>query len=243
MSQKVAIVTGGTRGIGFAIVQRLASDGYKVRFTGRSRESVDRAHAKLDVTAQGSVCDISDEGSVNAFFEEAIKAEGRIDVLVNNAGITRDGLFLRMKPDQWDEVMNTNLRGVYLCCKAVARPMMKNEEGGRIIILSSVVGVGGNAGQANYAAAKAGVLGLTKSLAKELGSRNILVNAIAPGFIETDMTAELGEQVKETVERSVPLSRTGRAEEVAALCSFLAGPDSSYITGQTIHVDGGMLMG
>jgi 3-oxoacyl-[acyl-carrier protein] reductase len=242
MSERIAVVTGGTRGIGYAIVLRLAQDGFTVVYTGRSEESVRVAAEKLPASARGRVCDASDESSVNHFFDQVLKDHGRIDVLVNNAGITRDGLFLRMKPDQWDEVLNTNLRGVYLCCKAVVRSMMKNENGGRIINLSSVIGVMGNAGQANYAAAKAGVLGLTKSLAKELGSRNILVNAIAPGFIETDMTAGVGDQVKQAVATNIPLGRTGSAEEVAALCSFLAGPDSTYITGQVIHVDGGMVM-
>jgi 3-oxoacyl-[acyl-carrier protein] reductase len=242
MNQPTAIVTGGTRGIGKAIVERLASDGFRVVFTGRSPETVEKAMPGFPQGVIGKACDIADETQVGDFFKSALEELGGVDVLVNNAGITADGLFLRMKPDQWDRVIDTNLRGTYLCCQAVTRTMMKNERGGRIINITSVVGVIGNAGQANYAASKAGVIGLTKSLARELGSRRILVNAIAPGFIETDMTAELNEDLRTAVAKQVPLGRFGHDKEVAALCSFLAGPDASYITGQVIHVDGGMVM-
>lgn len=242
MEQRVAIVTGGTRGIGRAIVERLGRDGFRVFFTGRSAESVGAAAGGEASGATGRVCDGSDPAAVKELFEGVVHETGRLDVLVNNAAITRDGLLLRMKPEQWDEVLAANLKAAYLCSQAAARPMMKNEEGGRIINITSVVGVVGNAGQANYAASKAGLIGLTKSLAKELGSRKILVNAVAPGFIETDMTKGVSEEVRAAARTQVPLGRFGSAAEVAALCSFLAGPDSTYITGQVLHVDGGMVM-
>jgi 3-oxoacyl-[acyl-carrier protein] reductase len=242
MEQKVAVVTGGTRGIGRAVVERFLAEGFRVAFTGRSQGSVEAAQVAFSSHTVGKACDVSQPEAVKEFFSSAVEAMGRIDVLVNNAGITRDGLLLRMKPEQWDEVLNTNLKGAYLCCQAAARLMMKNPEGGRIINISSVVGVVGNAGQANYAAAKAGLHGLTKSLAKELASRNILVNAIAPGFIETDMTGSLGEEVKKAVLAQIPLARFGSPQDIAAFCSFLAGPDAAYVTGQVFHVDGGMVM-
>ncbi len=242
MSSKVAVVTGGTRGIGKAIVERLLKDGFVVVFTGRSEESVAKAMEGSPNGAKGCACDVADVTAVRALFEQVLKDYGRIDVLVNNAGITRDGLVFRMKPEQWDEVLNTNLKGAFLCAQSAARPMIKNPEGGRIINISSVIGLMGNAGQANYAASKAGLIGLTKSLAKEFASRNILVNAIAPGFIETDMTAVISEELKKKIHADIPLGRMGTPEQVASVCSFLAGPDSSYITGQVLTVDGGMVM-
>lgn len=242
MPSKTAIVTGGTRGIGKAIVERFLADGFTVAFTGRSEESVAKAMAGLPEKARGFACDVADAVAVKTLFDQVIKEYGQIDVLVNNAGITRDGLVMRMKPEQWDEVLNTNLKGAFLCAQAVARPMMKNPEGGRIINISSVIGLMGNAGQANYAASKAGLIGLTKSLAKEFASRNILVNAIAPGFIETDMTSVLSEEMQKQILAQIPLGRMGTADQIAAACSFLAGPDSSYITGQVLTVDGGMVM-
>jgi len=242
MSGRTIVVTGGTRGIGRAIVERVAADGEIAVFTGRSAESVEKAMESAPEGAVGRACDVSDPAAVKEFFKWVTGEFGTLSVLVNNAGITRDGLVLQMKPAHWDAVMNTNLKGAYLCSQAALRPMMKNEDGGRIINISSVVGVMGNPGQANYVASKAGLIGLTKSIAKEYGSRTILVNAIAPGFIETDMTAELPEEAREKVIENIPLGRLGKAEEVAALCSFLAGPDASYITGQVFHVDGGMVM-
>lgn len=242
MSPKVAVVTGGTRGIGRAIVERFLKDGFSVVFTGRSEESVAKAREALSEGAMGCVCDVADVTAVRALFEQVLKEFGRIDVLVNNAGITRDGLVFRLKPEHWDEVLNTNLKGAFLCAQSAARPMMKNQEGGRIINISSVIGLMGNAGQANYAASKAGLIGLTKSLAKEFASRNILVNAIAPGFIETDMTAVVGEDLRKQILTEIPLGRMGTVDQIASVCSFLAGPDSSYITGQVLTVDGGMVM-
>ena len=242
MPVKIALVTGGTRGIGKAIVSRFIKDGFHVVFTGRTEESVSRAQEDFTGNAHGIPCNVADPAAVKALFEQIVKDHGTLDVLVNNAGITRDGLLLRMKADQWDEVLNTNLRGAFLCCQAAVRPMMKNESGGRIINISSVIGLIGNGGQANYSAAKAGLIGLTKSVAKEFGSRNILVNAVAPGFIETDMTAGLGEDMRKQLLDGIPLSRFGKPEDVAGVCSFLAGPDASYITGQVLTVDGGMVM-
>src|SRR5699024_2021753 len=185
--------------------------------------------------------DVSDEASVKKMVKSVVDTFGSIDILVNNAGITKDNLLMRMKEDDFDQVINTNLKGVFLCTKAVARPMMK-QKGGRIINVASIVGVSGNPGQANYVAAKAGVIGMTKSVAKELASRNILVNAVAPGFISTDMTDQLTDEQRESMLELVPLKKLGTPENVATVVRFLASEDAAYITGQTIHIDGGMVM-
>lgn len=244
LTDKVAVVTGGSRGIGRAIALDLAKEGAKVVLFyagnhGAAEETVSAIKA-LGTEAASFQVDVSDSKQVEDAFKQVIKQYGRVDILVNNAGITRDNLLMRIKEEDWDQVVDTNLKGVFLCSKAVIRPMMK-QRSGRIINISSVVGVSGNAGQANYVAAKAGVIGLTKTMAKEFASRNITVNAIAPGFIQTDMTSVLDEKVKEATLASIPLGRLGAAEEVASAVSFLASDKASYITGQTIHVDGGLV--
>ncbi len=241
---KVAIVTGGSRGIGAAIVRRFAAHGAQVAFTYRT--SADKAHAlarELSETHQLRVkayqSDASSFAEAEAFVKEVIDTFGKVDILVNNAGITRDNLMLRMSETQWDEVIHTNLKSVFNLTKHVLRPMIKNR-GGSIINISSVVGVFGNAGQANYAASKAGIIGFTKSIAKEVGSRNIRCNAIAPGFIETEMTGELDEKTREAYLSGIPMKRFGKAEEVADTCVFLASEMAGYITGQTISVCGAL---
>ncbi|MCH5584964.1 3-oxoacyl-[acyl-carrier-protein] reductase [Shimazuella sp. AN120528] len=244
LTGKVAVVTGGSRGIGRSIALDLAKEGAKVVifYAGNHGAAEETVSAITDLGAEAAAfqVDVADSGQVDDAFKQVVKQFGRVDILVNNAGITRDNLLMRIKEEDWDQVVDTNLKGVFLCCKAVVRPMMK-QRGGRIINISSVVGVSGNAGQANYVAAKAGVIGLTKTMAKEFGSRNITVNAIAPGFIQTDMTSVLDEKVKEATLASIPLGRFGVAEEVANAVSFLASDKASYITGQTLHVDGGMV--
>ncbi|KOS69504.1 3-oxoacyl-ACP reductase [Lysinibacillus contaminans] len=242
---KVAVVTGASRGIGRAIALKLADEGAKVivNYSG-SQAKAEEVVATIQeaggeaLAVQASVAK-SDE--VAALMDAAVKTFGSLDILVNNAGITRDNLLMRMKENEWDEVMDTNLKGVFLCTKAVTRQMMK-QRAGRIINISSIVGVAGNAGQANYVAAKAGVIGLTKTTAKELASRNILVNAIAPGFIETEMTAELPEDLKQGMLTQIPLAKLGQPEDIAKAVAFLASEDANYMTGQTLHIDGGMVM-
>lgn len=245
LSGKVAMVTGGSRGIGRAIAIALAEAGADVAvvFAG-NREAAEETAARVrEAGRQAEViqCDVSAASQVDAAVKQVVKAWGRIDILVNNAGITRDNLMLRMKEEDWDQVVDTNLKGVFLCTKAVTRPMMKQRYG-RIINISSVVGVTGNPGQANYVAAKAGVLGLTKTIAKELASRNITVNAITPGFIDTDMTAKLDADLQEELLKQIPLARLGKPEDIAHAVTFLASDHASYITGQTLGVDGGMVM-
>jgi 3-oxoacyl-[acyl-carrier protein] reductase len=244
LTGKVAVVTGGSRGIGRSIALDLAKEGAKVVlfYAGNhaAAEETTAAITALGTEAAALQVNVADSEQVDLAFKQVIKQFGRIDILVNNAGITRDNLLMRIKEEDWDQVIDTNLKGVFLCCKAVIRPMMK-QRGGRIINISSVVGVSGNPGQANYVAAKAGVIGITKTMAKEFASRNITVNAIAPGFIQTDMTSVLDEKVKEATLASIPLGRYGAAEEVASTVSFLASDKASYITGQTIHVDGGLV--
>jgi len=245
LSGKVALVTGASRGIGRAIALELARSGadVAVNFAG-SRQAAEEVAAQIQEMGRKSMAiqaNVSEPASVEAMFREVEEQLGPVQILVNNAGITRDNLLLRMKEAEWDEVLSINLKGVFLCTKQALRPMLKGRWG-RIINITSVSGVMGNAGQANYAAAKAGVIGLTKTTAREVASRGITVNAIAPGFIETDMTAALGEEVSRQLLGQIPLGRFGQAEEVARVARFLASDDSSYITGQVIHVDGGMVM-
>ena len=241
----VALVTGGSRGIGRAIALQLASTGHAVAVNYASNEAaaadVVAAIESAGGTAIAVGADVGDDDAVAAMVDTVTEQLGPITVLVNNAGITDDGLMLRMGPDQWDRVITTNLRSVYLCTKAVLKGMIR-AKGGRIINISSVSGVSGNPGQANYAASKAGVIGFTKSMAKEVGSRGITVNAVAPGFIETDMTEALGDAVTERAAEQISLGRLGRPEEVASVVGYLASDDASYITGQTIVVDGGLAL-
>jgi 3-oxoacyl-[acyl-carrier protein] reductase len=245
LSGKVALVTGASRGIGRSVALELAKQGANVvvNYAGseaKANEVVDEIKA-LGQDAFAIQANVADGDSVAAMIKETVSRFGSLDILVNNAGITRDNLIMRMKEEDWDAVINTNLKGVFNCTKAVARQMMK-QRNGRIINIASIVGVCGNAGQANYVAAKAGVIGLTKTTAKEFAPRNITVNAIAPGFIVTDMTDELTEEVKNAMLTQIPLSRFGNADDIAHTVSFLASDNSGYITGQTLHVDGGMVM-
>jgi 3-oxoacyl-[acyl-carrier protein] reductase len=241
---KVAIITGASRGIGRAIAQKFADHGAIVCFTYMSSDEKAKA-LEQELSANGGTVKgfKSDAGNFEAAAELAdavVKEFGKIDILINNAGITRDNLLMRMNEEQWDEIMAVNLKSVFNLTKAVLRPMLKAREGS-IINMSSVVGVKGNAGQANYAASKAGILGFTKSVAQELGSRNIRCNAVAPGFIETEMTGALDEKTVQEWRDAIPLKRGGTPDDVANLCLFLASDMSAYITGQTINVDGGML--
>lgn len=242
---KVAVVTGASRGIGRAIALKLADEGAKVvvNYSGSQAkaEEVVAAIREAGGEALAIQASVAKSDEVATLMDAAVKTFGSLDILVNNAGITRDNLLMRMKENEWDDVMDTNLKGVFLCTKAVTRQMMK-QRAGRIINISSIVGVAGNAGQANYVAAKAGVIGLTKTTAKELASRNILVNAIAPGFIETEMTAELPEDLKQGMLTQIPLAKLGQPEDIAKAVVFLASEDANYMTGQTLHIDGGMVM-
>jgi 3-oxoacyl-[acyl-carrier protein] reductase len=242
---KAALVTGASRGIGREIALELARNGANVavNFSGseaKANEVVDEIK-KLGKDAFAIKCDVSNSEEVATMVKETIDRFGKLDILVNNAGITRDNLLMRMKEDEWDDVININLKGVFLCTKAVSRQMMK-QRNGRIINIASIVGAMGNAGQANYVAAKAGIIGLTKTTAKELASRNITVNAIAPGFISTDMTDKLSEDVKGEMLKQIPLARLGEPKDIAKMTVFLASDDSSYVTGQTLHINGGMYM-
>ncbi|WP_338660940.1 3-oxoacyl-[acyl-carrier-protein] reductase [Paraclostridium sordellii] len=245
LNGKVALITGGSRGIGKAIAIKLAS--YKANIVINYTSNKEHAlKVKEEIESYGvkSIvikCDVSKSDEVNNMIEEVVKEFGQIDILVNNAGITRDGLLMRMKEEDFDSVIDINLKGVFNCTKSATKYMMKKRYG-KIINISSVVGLIGNAGQANYCASKAGVIGLTKSSARELASRNINVNAIAPGFIDTDMTSVLNENLKETMLKNIPQNRFGSQEDVANLVLFLASDMSSYITGQIINVDGGMVM-
>ncbi|KGP92827.1 3-oxoacyl-ACP reductase [Pontibacillus chungwhensis BH030062] len=242
---KVALVTGASRGIGRAIALELARQGAKVavNYAGSEQKAQDVVDEITSLGTEGIKiqANVSSEEEVKAMVKQVTETFGRIDILINNAGITRDNLLMRMKEEEFDQVIDTNLKGVFLTTKAVTRPMMK-QKGGKIINIASVVGVSGNPGQANYVAAKAGVIGLTKTSAKELAARNILVNAVAPGFIETDMTDELTDEQVESMQSMIPLSRLGQGEDIAKVVRFLASDDANYMTGQTLHVDGGMVM-
>lgn len=242
---KVALVTGGSRGIGKAIALMLAGKGADVviNFAGNvaAAEEVVKEIEAMGRKALMIKTDVADNAACVAMIDQVVKEMGKIDILVNNAGITRDTLLMRMKEEDWDAVLTTNLKSVYNCTKAAIKYMMK-ARAGRIVNISSVVGVMGNAGQANYAAAKAGCIGFTKSIAKEVASRGITVNAVAPGFIKTDMTAVLPEKVVAEMEAGIPLSRLGEPEDIAKAVAFLVSDDAAYITGQTLHVDGGMVM-
>jgi len=242
---KNALVTGGSRGIGKAIALELARQGANVAVNYAGNEVKAQAVVEeiesMHVKSFKVQADVAEESDVKGMVKEVIGQFGSVDILVNNAGVTRDNLLMRMKTEEFDQVINTNLKGVFLCTKAVTRQMMK-QRSGKIINVSSIVGISGNPGQANYVAAKAGVIGLTKSTAKELASRNIHVNAVAPGFISTDMTDELTEEQRESMLALIPLAKLGSSEDVANVVRFLASEDANYITGQTIHIDGGMVM-
>ncbi|HQV30312.1 MAG TPA: 3-oxoacyl-[acyl-carrier-protein] reductase [Calditrichia bacterium] len=244
LNEKVAVVTGSTKGIGEEIAREFARQGAKVVISGRNADRADavvKAIEKEGGTATAVVGDVSSGEDAKALIEGAVAAYGRVDILVNNAGITRDNLLMRMSEEDWDTVLTINLKGAFNCIKAVTRQMMK-QRFGRIINITSVVGQMGNAGQVNYASSKAGMIGMTKSVAKELASRNITCNAIAPGFIATDMTDVLDDAVKSELEKQIPLGRMGEVSDIAKAAAFLAGDDAGYITGQTLNVDGGMVM-
>lgn len=244
-SEKTAVVTGGSRGLGRAICLELARGGANVVLCYAGNEAAANetvaACESLGAKAVAVRCDVSKEDEVKALMDAALKTFCRIDILVNNAGITKDGLLMMMKPEDFDAVIAANLRGAFLCMKAVARQMVKQRYG-RIVNLSSVVGLRGNAGQVNYAASKAGVVGMTKSLAKELASRGVTVNAVAPGFIETDMTAAMPQAAKDAMMPTIPMQRLGAPEDVAKAVAFLASDEAAYVTGQVLAVDGGMAM-
>ncbi len=245
MEGKVAVVTGASRGIGRAIAIKLADEGLDVVINYRSDEKAAEETAK-EVSEKGVQAflykfDVSDASEVKNSFKAILKECGRIDVLVNNAGITRDNITVLMKPEEWEAVIKTNLTGVYLCSQAVIKPMLK-QKWGRIVNITSVVGFSGNPGQANYAAAKAGIVGFTKSLARELASRGITVNAVAPGYIETDMTARLPENARKELISQIPMGYVGQPDDVAEAVKFLVSDGARYITGQVIHVNGGMFM-
>lgn len=241
LSGRVALVTGASRGIGAAIAATLSAAGATVIGTATSDGGADAIGKALGGGGRGAVLDIASEDSVIALIKDIQGNEGAPTIVVNNAGITRDNLLLRMKADEWDSVISTNLSGIYRVCKASIRGMMK-AKGGRIVNIASVIGIMGNAGQANYAAAKAGIIGFSKSLAREVGSRKITVNVVAPGFIDTDMTRVLPEAQRDSMLQQVPLARLGDVQEIADAVAFLVSDSAAYITGETMHVNGGMLM-
>jgi 3-oxoacyl-[acyl-carrier protein] reductase len=245
LENQVAIVTGAGRGIGHAIAVRLANDGARVASVSRTDSNAQRTADEINAAhpnaAKAYAVDVSDPAAVQAASAKIREDFGRIDILVNNAGVTRDGLSMRMSMEDWDTVLNTNLKGAFVFAQAVMRSMVK-QRSGRIINIASIAGLMGNAGQANYAASKAGLIGLTKTLARELASRGITVNAVAPGFIVTDMTDVLSEEIKQAVLPRIPLGKFGEGEDIAAAVAFLASPEAKYITGQVLTVDGGMVM-
>ncbi|MGZ3332990.1 MAG: 3-oxoacyl-[acyl-carrier-protein] reductase [Gemmatimonadaceae bacterium] len=241
LTGKNALVTGSTRGIGRAIADALSESGARIAVVGRDLARAEEAASAIGNNAKGFAADVADTGAVTKLVADVEKAFGSIDILVNNAGITRDNLVMRLKDDDWDAVQNANLRGAFAAIRAASRGMMK-KRAGRIINIASIVGLVGNKGQANYAASKAGLIALTKSVAKELGSRNILVNAVAPGFIETEMTAAMTPEARAALGQQIALERLGSVQDVAAMVAFLASDLASYITGQVFVVDGGMVM-
>ena len=244
---QVAVVTGASRGIGRAIASRLASEGANLVLGARGVDGVEAASAALaeeypDGRFLPVGCDVSSWDSVSELMDRTVEKFEKIDFLINNAGITRDNLVMRMKKEEWDDVLAANLTGVFNTCRLAARQMLR-QRAGRIVNITSVVGLLGNAGQVNYAASKGGIISLTYSLAREMASRGVLVNAVAPGFIETDMTAAMPEAAREAVSEGIPLARIGKPEEISALVAFLCGPGASYITGEVIRVDGGLAIG
>ena len=242
---QVAIVTGAGRGIGHAIAVRLAKEGARVASVSRTevnaKKTADEINAARADAARAYAVDVSDQAAVQKAAAQIFEDFGRVDILVNNAGVTRDGLSMRMSLDDWDTVLNTNLKGAFIFAQAVMRPMAK-QRSGRIINISSIAGLIGNAGQANYAASKAGLIGLTKTLARELASRGITVNAVAPGLIETDMTTVLSEEIRQAILQKVPMGKLGEPDDIAGAVAYLASPEAKYITGQVLTVDGGMVM-
>ncbi|HST65851.1 MAG TPA: 3-oxoacyl-[acyl-carrier-protein] reductase [Mycobacteriales bacterium] len=241
LAGRVALVTGSTRGIGREIANALAAAGARVAVSGRNADNAAEVAAAIGGEARGFACDIASTESAAALVESVERDMGSVDILVNNAGITRDNLLIRLKDDDWDAVLDANLRGAFATIRAASRGMMKRRWG-RVINITSVVGITGNKGQANYAASKAGLIGLTKSVAKELASRNILANAVAPGFIETDMTAAMTPAARTELGAQIPLGRLGTPGDIAGVCTFLASEHASYITGQVFVVDGGLVM-
>ena len=245
LKEKVAIVTGSSRGIGKAIALELVQSGAKVVISGRNQERIELVLKQIEGMGGEAIsvsADVSKMEEASNLINKTLEKWERVDILVNNAGITRDKLIIRMTNEDWQEVLNTNLTGTFNCIKSVTRQMMK-QKNGSIINITSVVGIMGNVGQANYAASKAGIIGLTKTVARELASRNITCNAVAPGYIETELTGELDEKIKENLRQQIPLERIGTIEDVAKVVTFLASDNASYITGQVINVDGGLLIG
>lgn len=241
LSGKIALVTGASRGIGKAIAEKLVANGATVIGTATSETGADAISAYLAESGRGKVLNVADAESIQILLSEIAEQHGGVDILINNAGITRDNLLMRMKDDEWQDIMDTNLTAIFKLSKAVLRGMMKKRHG-RIINVGSVVGSTGNAGQANYAAAKAGVIGFSKSMAREVASRGITVNVVAPGFIDTDMTKSLSDEQKAAIFSDIPANRLGQPEEIAAAVAFLASNEAAYITGETLHVNGGMHM-